>query len=216
MLAISTLLWGTGWKALHYSVPPKTGSLFWNYNKSFSISLLGLIDSKYKFIMIDVGACGTEGDSNTFQNCAFGQQFMAEIIPFLKPCNLPDTYLRAPFAIIADKAFPSMINLLKPYPKRSKQATKKAQAIFNYRLLQACMTIECTFGILSSRFRFLLCRMMLSPSMATVCVEATCVLHNFLLKDSDTLVQEIEAKTQQALEEARDLNVSRLAGVSCV
>ncbi len=52
--------------------PPKTGSLHWNYKKTFSIALLGLVDSQYKFIMIDVSACGSEGDSNTFCNSAFG------------------------------------------------------------------------------------------------------------------------------------------------
>ncbi len=105
--------------------PPKFGSLFWNYKKSFSIALLGLIVSRYKFLMIDTGACSTEGDSNTFLNCAFSQKFLADEITFPHPRNLPDTSLRAPFVIIADKAFPSMINLLKPYPKRSKQATTK-------------------------------------------------------------------------------------------
>lgn len=59
-------------------------------------------------------------------------------------------------------------------------------------------------------------RMMLSPPMARVCVQAACILHNFLLKDTDHFVQEMENKTQQALQEARGMNVSGLAGVSLV
>ena len=81
---------------------------------------MGLVDSRYRFIMIDVGACGTEGDSNTFHNCAFGEKFFADQIPFPQLKLLPDTHIRAPFVIIGDEAFPSMINLLKSYPKRSK------------------------------------------------------------------------------------------------
>ncbi len=57
-------------------------------------------------------------------------------------------------------------------------------------------------------------RMMLSPPMASVCVQAACVLHNFLLKDTDLFVQEMENKAQKALQEARDQNISGLAGVS--
>ena len=181
---------------------PHTGSLHWNYKKTFSIVLPGLVDSWYKFIMIDVGACGSEGDSNTFS--AFGQQFISDAIPFPSPKFLPDMQMRAPFAIIGDKAFPSMVNLLKPYPTRSKQATKKSRAVFNYRLSRACMCAECTFGILSSRFRFLLQRRILSPAMATTYVQAACVLHNFLLQDADRdpFVQYMEVKSQTALKEA--------------
>ena len=86
--------------------PPKTGSLHWNYKKTFSISLMALVDSRYKFIIIDVGACGSEGDSNTFCNSAFGQQFMEDKIPFPYSKTLPNTSIRAPFIIIEDKAFP--------------------------------------------------------------------------------------------------------------
>ena len=133
---------------------------------------MGLVDSAYKFIMVDIGACGSEGDSNTFHNSAFGTEFMEDRIPFPEPKNLPGTKIHAPYATIGDKAFPRMIHLLKPYLKRSKQATKKARAIYNYRLSRAHMCVKCAFSILLSRFRFLLQRMMLSPAMATLCIQA--------------------------------------------
>ena len=193
--------------------PPKTGSLHWNYKKTFSITMIALVDSRYRFIMIDIGACGSEGDSNTFWNSSFGQQFMEEKIPFPVPKNLLGTRIRVLFAIIGDEAFPSMVNLLKPYPKRSKQAMKKARAIYNYRLSWAWICVECTFRVLLSQFHFLLRRMMLSPEVATICVQAAAVLHNFLIKDSDPFVQNIEAKLEISLQEARDLNVSGLKDI---
>ena len=54
---------------------------------------------------------------------------------------------------------------------------------------------------------------MLSPAMATMCVQAACVLHNFLLKDTDPFVQEIKAKAQHALKEACAQNISGLSGI---
>ena len=54
---------------------------------------------------------------------------------------------------------------------------------------------------------------MLSPQVATICVQAAAVLHNFLMKDSDPFVQHIEAKLEKSLQEARDLNVSGIKGI---
>ncbi len=61
------------------------------------------------------------------------------------------------------------------------------------------MTVECAFGVLSSRFHFLM-RMVLSPNVATSVVKAACVLHNFLVKVNDPLMQYIEAKLNADLE----------------
>lgn len=36
--------------------PDKSGSLFYNYKKYFSIVLLAVVDSNYKFVLVDVGA----------------------------------------------------------------------------------------------------------------------------------------------------------------
>ncbi len=160
---------------------------------------MALVNSNYKFITVDVGTCGTEGDSNTFHNSAFGQQFLEGYIPFPPPKNLPDTHVYAPFVIVGDEAFPSLINLVKPYPRRSKQGTKKSHAVYSYRLSRARMTVECAFGILSSQFRFLLRRMVLSPTMATKVIKAACVLHNYLIRDNDPFVLEGERRLQVAI-----------------
>ncbi len=50
---------------------------------------MALVNSRYKFVMVDVGAVGMEGDSNTFRNSAFGMKFMNDEIPFPLPENLP-------------------------------------------------------------------------------------------------------------------------------
>ncbi len=49
--------------------------------------------------------------------------------------------------------------------------------------------------------------------MATKCVQAACVLHNFLMRDSNPLVLAMENKAEQALKKAWDLNVSGLKGI---
>ncbi len=64
--------------------------------------------------------------------------------------------------------------------------------IFNYRHSQACMLVECAFGILSSCWRMLQRYLILSPEMAGHMVHAVCVLHNILMKPSDHFTQSVE------------------------
>ncbi|KAJ8928118.1 hypothetical protein NQ314_019344 [Rhamnusium bicolor] len=46
--------------------PEKGGSLFFNYKSYFSIVLLALVDANYKFINVDIGSYGKEGDAGIF------------------------------------------------------------------------------------------------------------------------------------------------------
>ncbi len=114
---------------------------------------------------------------------------MVNNIPFPPPEDLPGTQTHAPYVLVGDEAFPSKLHLLKPYSKKSKAVSEKTHAVFNYRLSRAQICVECSFGILTSRFRFLLRRMTLSPNIAMTVVKASCVLHNFLVKDNNPFVQ---------------------------
>lgn len=77
-------------------------------------------------------------------------------------------------------------NLMKPYPLKS--ATTEQQ-IFNKRLSRARSTVECAFGMLSSKFGVYQKAISVSPEKATKITAACCYLHNYLIEKVSQIYQ---------------------------
>lgn len=75
--------------------PANSGSLYFNYNGTFSIVLMAMADHDYKFPFIDTGSCGSISDSGIFEKSA-----LYEVIEQNK-LNVPETSV-----ILGDEAFP--------------------------------------------------------------------------------------------------------------
>lgn len=54
-------------KHIRIKAPQSSGSMFFNYKDYFSTVLLAIVDANYKFIAVDVGSYGKEGDSGIFK-----------------------------------------------------------------------------------------------------------------------------------------------------
>ncbi|XP_064292695.1 uncharacterized protein LOC135309930, partial [Plodia interpunctella] len=105
--------------------PCHSGSMYYNYKQFFSIILMAICDSNYKFITIDVGACGKFGDSAVYQHSNF-------------------------------------------YKK----------------IVRARRYVECSFGILSNKWRIFHRPLNVDISLATDIIKACCILHNYV-RDRD-------------------------------
>ena len=157
--------------------PINSGSVYFNYKKTFSIVLLALVDANYRFIFIDIGCNGRISDGGVFSNSSLYDALDQDTLSLPEPTSLPGTDRMIPFHIVADEAFPLKTYLMKPYAQRGLTTEKR---VFNYRLSRARRVVENAFGILSTRFRVFRAPLAVFPVTAEKIVMASCVLHNFL------------------------------------
>lgn len=76
-------------KHCHIQAPPNSGSEFFNYKKTFSIVLMALCDSLYKFTYIDVGTPGRWSDGGTFDNSSLNDAMKNGSLNLPHPTKLP-------------------------------------------------------------------------------------------------------------------------------
>ncbi|XP_049880389.1 uncharacterized protein LOC126376875 [Pectinophora gossypiella] len=174
----------------HIRNPPKSGSLFFNYKGYNSIVLLAIVDSKYRFIYVDIGAYGKESDSTIFHNTKLYDLLMRGDLPTPKSRPLPGFQEPVPYVFVGDEAFSISNNVMRPY---SGKHLSVKQRVFNYRLSRARRYVECTFGILANKWRIFHRPINVSYDFAIDIVKACCILHNFVInrEELDTPIEMI-------------------------
>ncbi|XP_041464135.1 putative nuclease HARBI1 [Lytechinus variegatus] len=157
--------------------PPKSGSLYYNYKGFFSIVMLAVVNSDYKFIWADVGSPGSYSDAGIFNRSRLEPGLREGTIGLPQPDPLPNDDQDTPYYMVGDDAFPLRPYMMKPYPHRH---LKRDERIYNYRCSRARRVVENAFGIFANRFRCLLTTLGLRPSKVTKIVKACMTLHNLM------------------------------------
>lgn len=117
--------------------------------------------------------------TNIFKLSAFGKKLCSNNLSFPAESNLTSDELGVtqPYVIVGDEAFALHRNLLRPFPGRSLNDQRR---IFNYRLSRARQTIECSFGILTKKWRVFQTSIMVELNYVIDITKACCILHNFI------------------------------------
>ncbi|XP_071479609.1 putative nuclease HARBI1 [Diadema antillarum] len=164
-------------KHVAIQAPSHSGSAYHNYKGYFSVVMLAVVDSQYKFMYLDVGSNGSCSDAGIFKDSELYSALEEGAAALPPPEPLPDDDHPIPFFFVGDDAFGLKDWMMKPYATRN---MTKPERLFNYRLSRARRIVENTFGILAHRFRCLLTTMLQKPENVETIVLACCCLHNLL------------------------------------
>lgn len=178
-------------KLIEITKPPNSGSLFFNYKKYFSVNLLAVCDSFFRYTLVDIGAYGSNSDSGQFSNAWFGRELEDGTLNLPRGgAYLPGNTVAMPPFFIGDEGFGLTTCLMVPYSGHYLSEDKR---IFNYRLSRARSTIENTFGVMTARWRILMQSIDFSEEIADAVVLCIVCLHNWLI-DAD-LAEEAEIRS---------------------
>lgn len=166
-------------KHVHIKKPSNSGSLYFNYKKTFSVVLMAVVNADCEFLMVDVGTNGRISDGGVFAKTKFFEELENGNLNLPAPSVIIPGGDVLPYVFVGDDAFPLRQDLLKPYAHDN---LTHDEINFNRKLSSARVKVENAFGILSSRFRLLLTTINLCPEKVTTIVLSCCYLHNYLKK----------------------------------
>lgn len=174
-------------KHIRINCPAKSGSMYYNYKEYYSVVLMAIADSNYRFMYVNVGSFGKECDSSIFKQSSLWKLIESNTLQLPDEKCLPGMENpKIPYYFVGDEAFALHEHLLRPYGGTHLTLEKK---IFNYRLSRARRYIECAFGILSNIWRIFHRPINVDPIFAVDIIKACIVLHKFV-RDRDGFMAE--------------------------
>ena len=169
-----------------------------NFKNFYSVVLMSLVDSHYRFIWGSCGFPGNSHDSIIFQSTDMWNSIQEGCIPEIGKVIAK---INVPPLIVADSAFPLRGWLMKPY---TDAILSPQQKYFNYRLSRARMVTEGAYGQLKGRWRVLLRKNESETDMVTLSTLACMVLHNICIDQGDSLSKKLDLTFDPETLEKRD------------
>jgi hypothetical protein len=189
--------------------PPNAGSLYFNYKSFHSMSLLGVADANFSFTLNDVGAYGRENGSSVFSNSSFGKAFSSGDLNVPPMRNIPATSISMTLYFVGDETFPLKPNLMRPFPRRELDFAK---TIFNGKLSSTRRTIECAFGLLTTKFGIFQKAFETNVEMTECTIKSACDVYNYIRKTQTT---EIKRREEEILEQEEQNVTASVEHAAC-
>ena len=170
-----------------------------NFKNFYSVVLMAMVDSNYRFIWGSCGYPGNSHDSVIFQSTDLWAKIQNGSL--LPKVGKKIGTLFIPPLVIADSAFPFMTWLRKPF---TDAVLSEKQRYFNYRLSRARMVTESAYGQLKGRWRVLLRKCESSSEKVRINALACMVLHNICIDRKDSIPKKLDLSIDPSTNEKRD------------
>lgn len=82
-------------KHIRLRCPTNSGSMYFNYKQYYSIVLMAVADTSYRFLMVDVGGYGKDGDGSVMFNSKFYQRIENGSLELPTEIKLPNSNVLA-------------------------------------------------------------------------------------------------------------------------
>ena len=164
-----------------------------NRNKSFSILLQGVVDSKCYFTSINTGPPWSLHDSAHFKRTELYQKVEEGIMGgFHDDPSTLGAGLSFPPYIVADRGYPLLNWCITPFKMGPMgMPLSREETWFNRKHSSTRMSVERGFGILKARFKEIGTKSSLKLDFLPIVVHCCCVLHNILLASKDRTLDQI-------------------------
>ena len=105
--------------------PQSSGSQFYNYKSCFSVHLEAVVDAKYKFMTVDIGAYGRQNDSGVFTESSVFRHLEAGSFNLPPPRPIPRTNITLLYVSVGDQRYPLKEYLTRPYPTENGRVSRQ-------------------------------------------------------------------------------------------
>ena len=160
-----------------------------NFKNFYSIVLMGMVDSHYRFVWGSCGYPGNSHDAVIFRSTDLWSSIQDGFIPLIGKTVGDAT---VPPLIVGDSAFPLRTWLMKPF---TNAVLTPQQHYFNYCLSRARMVTEGAYGQLKGRWRLLLRKSESDRDHVRTATLACMVLHNLCIMQGDTISKKLDMST---------------------
>jgi len=166
-------------KHVRIRCPQSSGSQFYNYKSYFSVHLQAIVDAKYKFMTVDIGAYGRQSDSGVFSESSVFRHLEVGSFNLPPPRQIPRTNITLSYVLVGDQGYPLKEYRMRPNPTDNGSVSLQKE-IFNYRLSTARRTVQSAFGILVAKWRCLKTKLQVNPQHVDT-IRTVCLLHNIII-----------------------------------
>ena len=179
-----------------------------NRNKSFSILLQAVVDSKCYFTSVNTGPPGSLHDSAHFKSTELYRKVEEGIMPGFHDDPLSwEAGLPFPPYIVADRGYPLLSWCITPFKRGPMGVSLTREEVwFNRKHSSTRMSVERGFGILKGRFKEIGTKSSLKLDFLPTVVHCCCILHNILLASKDRALDQILVDCQLAPMDENDMS----------